>query len=312
MPAIEVWRGSPNTWECDEMGHMNVRFYVAKMMEGLAWLAAELGMPDAFAPGGVATLLPVDQHIRFLREARPGAPLHMRAGVLEMGEADATVFLELIHAGDGSPAATCRMIVRHVEARTGKPFAFGGRTRDLAGGLLTAVPAHGQPRSVDLSAAPMAADRDIAERLGVSPIGRGVVDPSQCDAFGRMKPEFCIGRVSDSVPNLLAAWREKVTRAASEKDGQARQSGAAVLEYRLAYRRWPCAGDRIEVRSGVVRVGEKTHALVHWLVDPDGGPAWCTSEAVAVTFDLKTRKVIAAPPEHRAELEALTIEGLAI
>ena len=33
---IEVYRGSINTWECDEMGHMNVRFYVAKMMEGLA------------------------------------------------------------------------------------------------------------------------------------------------------------------------------------------------------------------------------------------------------------------------------------
>ena len=33
---IELYRGSINTWECDEMGHMNVRFYVARMMEGLA------------------------------------------------------------------------------------------------------------------------------------------------------------------------------------------------------------------------------------------------------------------------------------
>ena len=30
-----VWRGGVNTWECDEMGHMNVRFYLAKAMEGL-------------------------------------------------------------------------------------------------------------------------------------------------------------------------------------------------------------------------------------------------------------------------------------
>ena len=27
--GLEVWRGGVNTWECDEMGHLNVRFYVA-------------------------------------------------------------------------------------------------------------------------------------------------------------------------------------------------------------------------------------------------------------------------------------------
>ena len=312
MPAIEVWRGAPNTWECDEMGHMNVRFYVAKMMEGLAWLATELGMPDAFAPGGVATLLPADQHIRFLAEARPGAPLFMRAGIVELGEADAIVFQELIHSGTGKPAATYRTRVIHVEARSGRPFAFSRRSKDLAEGLACSVPKHGQPRSIDLDIPPMVANRAVAEELGVSPIGRGVVDGAHCDAFGRMKPEFFIGRVSDSVPNLLAAWREKVAREASPSDGEQREAGAAVLEYRLAYRRWPKAGDRIEVRSGVVRVEEKTHALSHWLVDPDGGPAWCTSEAVAVTFDLKTRKTIAASPEQRQELEAFRVDGLGI
>ena len=45
---MEVWRGGVNTWECDEMGHMNVRFYVANAMEGLVGLAAALGMPEAF------------------------------------------------------------------------------------------------------------------------------------------------------------------------------------------------------------------------------------------------------------------------
>ena len=33
--GVEVWRGGVNTWECDEMGHLNVRFYVARAMEGL-------------------------------------------------------------------------------------------------------------------------------------------------------------------------------------------------------------------------------------------------------------------------------------
>jgi len=27
---IEVWRGGVNSWELDEMGHMNVRYYGAR------------------------------------------------------------------------------------------------------------------------------------------------------------------------------------------------------------------------------------------------------------------------------------------
>ena len=49
---IEVYRGSINTWECDEMGHMNVRFYVAKSMEGLAEFAHAVGLEHAFRAGG--------------------------------------------------------------------------------------------------------------------------------------------------------------------------------------------------------------------------------------------------------------------
>ena len=58
-------------WECDAMGHLNVGFYVARSMEGLCSLAAELGMPHAFAPDARATLIVREQHIRFLREAGP-------------------------------------------------------------------------------------------------------------------------------------------------------------------------------------------------------------------------------------------------
>ena len=74
---IELYRGSVNTWECDEMGHMNVRFYVAKQMEGLAILTHSLDLRQAFRPGNTSTLLPFDQHIRFMKEVHPGRPIYM-------------------------------------------------------------------------------------------------------------------------------------------------------------------------------------------------------------------------------------------
>ncbi|MEI9891118.1 MAG: hypothetical protein WDN45_11635 [Caulobacteraceae bacterium] len=29
MGGTEIWRGGVTPWQCDEMGHMNVRFYLA-------------------------------------------------------------------------------------------------------------------------------------------------------------------------------------------------------------------------------------------------------------------------------------------
>ncbi len=136
-----------------------------------------------------------------------------------------------------------------------------------------------------------------AEAISAPVIGRGVVLPNQMDVTGRMMPEFFIGRVSDSIAHLLRPWRKTVGDAAIAR-GETVRLGGAVLEYRLVYRRWPRAGDRFVIRSGRgFRKGkEKTHSFVHWIIDPDSGEAWCTSEAVAVVLNLKTRKIMPATP----------------
>ena len=88
--------------------------------------------------------------------------------------------------------------------------------------------------------------------------------------------------------------------------------GGAVLEYRLIYRKWPRAGDRIVMHTSLANVAEKTHSLAHWALDPDSGEAYITSQAVAVTFDLDKRKVIPTPAEQIAELEKLAPRGLVL
>lgn len=74
------YRGAANTWECDEMGHMNVRFYLGKAHQGLVHAGVMIGLgPKALAAMG-AELVVDDQHIRFLRELRAGADLSIDAG----------------------------------------------------------------------------------------------------------------------------------------------------------------------------------------------------------------------------------------
>lgn len=308
----EIWRGGVNAWECDEMGHLNVRFYVQRALEGVMAMAPSLALGQAFRSGAAATLVARDQHIRFLREARPGAPLHMVGGVVAIGEADIVLYQELRHA-DGTPAATFRTVFDHADAKTGRPFAWSRRTREAVAGWMVEVPAHGAGRSIDPAkpADPMI-DRAVAEGFGLTRVGAGAVAFNDCDGFGRMRTELFIGRVSDCVPNLLADWRAEVAAAASAADGVAREAGAAVLEYRLVYRAWPRAGDLVEVWSGFLWANAKTHALAHWILDPVTGAPWCTCEAVAVTLDLVARKAITTPPDHLAALQARVIPGLTI
>jgi acyl-CoA thioester hydrolase len=148
--GVEVWRGGVNTWECDDMGHMNVRFYVARAMEGLAGLAAELGMPHAFSPAANATLLVREHHIRFLREAMARASLHMRGWVADLGESDARLMLVLYHSVTGEPAATFQTLVDHVTPIDGRPFPWSTATRERAEALTAPIPDFAAARSLSL------------------------------------------------------------------------------------------------------------------------------------------------------------------
>ena len=96
--GIEVYRGNVNTWECDEMGHMNVRFYVAKCEEAIAIFLAELGLPPAELKRRHLRALSMDYHMRFLAELHPGAGVFAHACVLEASPTHLRLFIDLRHA----------------------------------------------------------------------------------------------------------------------------------------------------------------------------------------------------------------------
>jgi acyl-CoA thioester hydrolase len=307
--AIEVWRGGVNTWECDEMGHLNVRFYVARAMEGLVGLAAALGLGDAFRSTASATLLVKDQHIRFLREARSRAQLHMIGGVIEIGEDDARLAQWLIHSGSGEVAASFQTVVAHVTARDERRFPWSDRTRALAEALTVVVPAAIAPRGLSVAPAISQASLARAEVLGLVSVGAGALGPEDCDIFGRMRTELFIGRVSDGVPGLVGALRATVAANAPERPVHV---GGAVVEYRLLHHAWPRAGDRFVLRSGLAGLDHRTQRMVHWMLDPATGQAWASAEAVAVSFDLDTRKIIPISEEAQVQLRGRITPGLSL
>lgn len=309
LPGVEIWRGGVNTWDCDEMGHMNVRHYVVRAQESLIGMAAELGMPHAFSPHANATLLVKEQHIRFLREAHAGAPLYMLGGVIEMGETEARILQLLIHPASGELAATFQTTVVHATPRDGQPFPWPKVARERAEALKIEIPERAQARSIDLSPFTPTASLARADALGLARIGLGGLLPSDCDVFGRMRTEQFIGRVSDGIGTFIHPFRDVVVEHAEHKP---QRMGGAVLEYRIVHLAWPRAGDRIEIRSGLLGTDARTMRVAHWMLDPATGEPWGTSEAVAITFDLDARKVVPVTDAARAALAAHEIKGLAL
>jgi acyl-CoA thioester hydrolase len=307
--GVEVWRGGVNTWECDEMGHMNVRFYVAKVMEGLVGLAAELGLPHAFSVGANATLLVREQHIRFLREARAAAVLHMRGGVLEMSESGARLLLVLFHSVSGEPAAAFQVVVSHVTPGDGLPFPWPSRARTRAAALAAPLPVYAAARSIGQADFVSQASLARAEALGLTPIGAGAVLAQDCDIFGRMRAEQFVSRVSDGVGRLTGLTRKRVMEASDPRPARV---GGVVLEYRLVHLRWPRVGDRLLLRSGLAGVDRRTQRLIHWLLDPLSGEPWGVAEAVAAVLDLDARKLTPIQPAAEAALNAMAVKGLTL
>lgn len=289
--GIEVWRGGVNPWQCDQMGHMNVRFYVAHAVEGLAGIAGALGMAQAFSPRATSTLVVREHHIRFLKEARAGAALHMTAGLLGMDETGATALQVLWHSGADEPSAVFHTLLEHARAGDGQPFAWPRAAREHAGALAVELPAGLGPRSLTPGEPPGAASLARAESIGLVRYGAGAFTPQDCDAFGRVSAFQIMGRMGDGAAQAIAAARD----AAGPVSPGGQPIGLAVVEYRLIYLDWPRAGDRFDVRSGLRVAEARRLGWTHWMLDPETGRPWAVAIGVLVPFDLDARKTLTLP-----------------
>ncbi len=301
---IETVRSSVQTWECDQMGHMNVQFYVAREQEGLASIAGALGLRPRAEGISRTGLVPMHQHIRFHRELRPGAPYVMHGGVIEATREGLVIYQEMKHTLTGTVAATFVSTVQwaDLEFRTG--LQLPSTALERAPAIAVTLPAHAAPRGLDMSAPRPAPTLAEADTLGLLTTLRGLVTQDLCDGFGFMKTKNYMGRLSDSIPNLLA---QTISRS---RDGA--DAGGAALEYRFIYHRPAAEGDLLVVRSGMKSVGTKTYVWCHWIFDADTGECFATAEAVAVSLDLVQRKAMDIPPQTRALFESLIVPGISL
>lgn len=296
---IVIGKGSVQSGECDVMGHMNVRHYIARAGDGLAWLALALGItPDR------GFFVPVDQHIRFLREMAAGTPFTIFGGIVERRGDRLRAYVEIRNSGTGVASAALVSDIELRDPASGAELPLPAGLEEKIAGLATTLPDHAGPRGLPFDPIRPLPDAAGAAALGLTDAYIGAIRAEDCDRAGLMRPDVVISRIWDGVPNLRFPGAELGAR----EEGL----GSAALEYRLVYLQPMRIGDLLIIRSGLRALGEKTTTWTHLLHDGASGAPVAAAEAVGVSFDLKARKAVAIPPERRRMLEGLLVPGLGL
>ena len=306
----DLWKGNANAWECDELGHLNVRYYLANAMQAIGTLADRLGLSEIFTRRATATLLVETIHIRFLAEARPGAPLAIEGGVSDWDEAGVEVLLIMRHAARDKIAATFRIRLSHIAPHTGRPFPWPKRLEGMLDTLRVDIPDIAQPRGLHLDE-PAREEVSLtkADELGMQFTGLGRFSKSDTDLFDRMLPELTLGKVSDSAIHFSQGFPRLWQ--AHQGDDPVR-IGNALLECHIRIHSYAQTGQGFVMRSGLKAANEKVRNLVHWILNPvTGEPLW-TIEGVSCDMDLDARKMMLAQGEDLKVLQDNVIAGISI
>lgn len=296
----DVLRTAVNTWECDEMGHLNVRHYPARESESVRVLLARCGATPARLRAQGLRLRFTDTHLRFHREMRPGTAFAGRAGFVSIAGDALQTYCELIGVRTGNTLHGSMLgRVSLCDVATGQPVPFDADLLRAAEAYRVDVPDHGQPRGIERTAAQATPTLEQAKALGMSPAYLGVVDPQLVDEYGYGIPAGLVARVSDGVQHFFEVTEQR------SKPG----IGGAVLEMRVAVRDDYRVGDHLAIHSALTELGDKTRRFCHWFFNADTGRCLATSVAITVAFDLEARRAVSFSEEDVARMGTHVVAG---
>jgi acyl-CoA thioester hydrolase len=132
IPQFTVtYRGTVCPWQCDHMGHTNVRWYTAKFDEASWQLFAMCGLTRSRLQRDGASMAAVEQRAEYNRELPAGDVVALRSAVRRMDDTAITAGHELLNDETGDVAAIMTLVGVHVDAlgRKARPLPPEVRAR---------------------------------------------------------------------------------------------------------------------------------------------------------------------------------------
>ncbi len=138
MRAI-TYRGTVYPWHCDQVGHMNVMWYVGKFDEATWNLFALIGLTPSYLRDNARGMAAVQQNISYRRELLPGDVVEVESRVLSIGEKVIRFEHEMRNGETGEVAATCELTAVHLDRDSRRACPFPEAIRGAAGERIRGV-----------------------------------------------------------------------------------------------------------------------------------------------------------------------------
>ena len=136
---IETYRGAVYPWHCDQMGHMNVMFYVAKFDEATWALMGAIGVTPSYVRQSGCGMAGVQQNITYKRELFAGSLVEIRSHLVTIAERKVVFVHEMHETESDELCATCELTAVHIDRESRRARAFPLSVLELARTFLSKV-----------------------------------------------------------------------------------------------------------------------------------------------------------------------------
>jgi len=131
-----TYKGTVFPWHCDEMGHMNVMWYVGKFDEATRHFFHELGITPAVVREHKRGMAAVEQTIQYKRELQAGDIVSVPSVLLEIKDRSVRFAHEMRKVDTGEIAATTTLTAVHFDIVARRSCAFPDSVKEKVAALL--------------------------------------------------------------------------------------------------------------------------------------------------------------------------------
>ena len=125
-------------------------------------------------------------------------------------------------------------------------------------------------------------------------VNKGIAQPWECDVMGHMTTRFYVAMFDDASYHFLFTvfgW--------TISSHEARKFGWADVRHVIEYKSEVSAGDVLEIRARLQKIGSKSFTVLYEMLDLAKDEVVATQESICVYFDLEARQAIPITEEMR-------------
>lgn len=285
----ETHRGLVFPWNCDNYGHMNVRFYWDHFDDSAFQTWTAIGCPPELFHTSGLHFVTGRNTVSYASEMRAGTLFVVTAGLTRVGNKSVTFTHRMHNTETGELCASMTGTEVMFDPKTRRAEEIPADIRERLNELLIETEDDPHPATT-------------GTRLTIDTSGpwhevhRGLVFPWRCDHFGHMNARWYGHHFDDGGFHLFSMAGVDVA------DLQAQNIALVTLQTDLTYVREMTAGTLFVIRSGFSHVGTKSAKHIHCLFNVANLELCATMEAVDVAFDMEVRKAVPLPDNIRAGL----------